>query len=201
MSNSGRPLVVCVLAAALAMLLTTSARSMPPTGGAWLDSTPIHNWNKIAERIPRPPAPSGDPATEGRCARTVRPPSTREDRAVVAAGWKLFRPYQLYATTSLVGGMASVDGTCRPLQYNVFVFSNAQFAGTLSPAPMNSREDGALVDATMIDSSMFTATFARYKDQDPLCCPGRVSTLEYALISSHAHPLVVPREASTAPAR
>jgi len=201
MNNGSTPLVVCVVTAALAALLPGSARSMPSPGGAWLDSPSIHNWNKIAEHIPRPPAPSGDPATEGRCARTVRPASTREDRAVVAAGWKLYRPYQLYATTSFVGGMASVDGMCRPLQYNVFVFSNAVFAGTLSPVLMNSREDGALVDATMIDSSTFSATFARYRAQDPLCCPTRASTLEYSLISSHAHPLVVPQETSTTPAR
>lgn len=188
-----------IVVLSIVMMTTTRSQSMP-LGGAWLDAKPIHNWNKIAERIPKAPAPVGDPATSGRCARTVRPPSTREDRTLEAAGWKLFRPYELYATTSLVAGMASVDGMCRPLQFNVFVFSNAQFAGTLSPVLMNSRSDGGLQETYLIDSSSIMATFSRYKDKDPLCCPSRVSTLEYALISSHAHPLVTPLQATTSPA-
>ena len=200
MVRHNRSLAALALACALVIATAGETRGLAtPLGGAWLDTKQIHNWNKIGETIPKAPAPVGDPATSGRCAGTVRPATTQEDRALTAAGWKLFRPYELYAGTSLVAAMASVDGMCRPLQFNIFVFSNARFGGTLSPVLMNSRTDGALSETYLDDSSHLMATFTRYRDQDPLCCPSRITTLEYSLISSHAVPLIVPMQASTNP--
>jgi hypothetical protein len=166
---------------------------------SWLDSKTMHNWNKIAEAIPKAPPPVGDPATSGSCARTVRPPSTREDRALASAGWKLFRPYELYGATSLVAGMASVDGMCRPLQFNVFVFFKGQFAGTISPVLMNSRTDGGLQETYLTDSAHLMATFSRYSGSEQLCCPSRVSTVEYTINVSHSMPVVLPLDVTTSP--
>ena len=200
MDHHNRLLAALALASALVMVTAGTTRSWAsPSGGVWLDAKQIHNWNKIAETIPKAPAPVGDPATSGRCAETVRPATTPEDRALTAAGWKLFRPYELFAGTSLVAAMASVDGMCRPLQFNIFVFSNARFGGTLSPVLMNSRTDGALSETYLDGSSHLMATYTRYRDQDPLCCPSRITALEYSLISSHAVPLILPMQASTNP--
>ena len=42
--------------------------------------------------------------------------------------------------------MSNADGMCRPLGYQFFLFVGDDFAGTLSPAPMDSRTDGGLSD-------------------------------------------------------
>ena len=120
-------------------------------------------------------------APGGRCVSAVRRPFTAEDRAVVRAGWKLWGAYQRYNGTVIVLGMASIDGMCRPLEYQAFVFSAGTFAGTLSPHRMDARTDASLSLVRLYAEREFSADFARYGANDPLCCPYGTTTVFYKL--------------------
>jgi len=73
-----------------------------------------------------------------------------------------------------------VDGMCRPLAYQIFVFADGRFAGTLSPVPMNSRTDGAAQTPELFGSTVRVA-YSRYAPSDPLCCPSHVDTLGFRI--------------------
>jgi putative salt-induced outer membrane protein len=75
---------------------------------------------------------------------------------------------------------------------------------------MDSRADGALADLAWLDSKSATATFSRYAEGDPLCCPSRESVVVYAVeqrdggpvltaLSAQTHPLAPPPEAEAQP--
>jgi len=102
---------------------------------------------------------------------------------------------------SLVYGLTGHDGMCRPLGYQVFVFVEGQFAGTLSPAPMDSRTDGALENIVWTASADGTvelsALFNRSSEGDPLCCPSRTSFVHYRIDRSGQTPVVVPVSSTT----
>ena len=113
------------------------------------------------------------------CRETIRTADSLADRSVTRAGWFLFGPSYNYGTITIVTAMASVDGMCRPNQYNGFVFVSNRFAGTLSPTPTDSRSDGALGDINFYDPDNLTVEFSRYTDDDALCCPSRTSRVTY----------------------
>ena len=97
---------------------------------SWLDR-PLNNWNNGNGVVPN--APRVLVPIDERCRATIRTPESIVDRAVTRAGWSLFGPSQTYGATTVVMAMVSVDGMCRPNQYNGFVFVRDRFAGTLSP--------------------------------------------------------------------
>jgi hypothetical protein len=170
--------------------------SLPPwAAGAWLDDTPPLNWNKGG---PVPRAPTGTGHDDPRCRRLERPAETSEDRAVVAAGWRLFREYQGGWGTMVVWGLTTYDGMCRPNDYQVFVFLRNAFAGTLSPMPMTARADGSLFSVTLIGSpddpgaDVLSAMFVRYADSDPLCCPSARTIVRYRLNASGSGRVISP---------
>ncbi len=108
------------------------------------------------------------------------------------AGWKLWGAYQRYNGTVIVLGMASIDGMCRPLEYQAFVFSAGTFAGTLSPHRMDARTDASLSLVRLYAEREFSADFARYGANDPLCCPYGTTTVFYKLQSNYGRDLVTP---------
>ncbi|MGH7785623.1 MAG: LppP/LprE family lipoprotein [Candidatus Binatia bacterium] len=177
------------------LLAATAAAADPP--GAWLDR-PLENWNRPGASVPAAPAPDGDAATVARCKDQVRPPSTAADRAVVAAGWTLFGPLQVWGAVSVLTANASVDGMCRPTQYQGFVFLGDRFAGTIAPQVMNARTDGAETTLSLYGPTNLVAEFQRYADSDPLCCPTRTSTVTYQTATGADGPLLVGATASTA---
>lgn len=201
------------------------------TGGGWLDKK-ASNWNQPGAAIPRSPAPkqpsaaptnnwwtntdapsgpsimtsSADEASYfERCKALLRPATLPQDSLVEQAGWALFGQAHIFGKLTVVMGMAAVDGMCRPMQYQAFVFVDDRFAGTLSPTPMNSRTDGALntidfvqapeaADQDSAASLMVPyATFRRYQESDALCCPSATSELTYLIKEDDHHPLVVPQ--------
>ncbi len=172
----------------------------PPVSadGAWLDQ-PLANWNRPGAAIPKAPAPQGEPPDTPRCAQLVRRPTTVMDRALVAAGWRLFGPMQIYGGTAVVTAGSSVDGMCRPLGFQAFVFVDGKLAGTLSPVPMDARTDGAETTARLVSESELFAEFARYAEADPLCCPSRLTTVTYRIERQGKGTVVVPVGAATAP--
>jgi hypothetical protein len=147
---------------------------------AWFDAKPVVQWNSAGARIPRASS-SIDRGTLARCGAQLRTPASPEDRAVTAAGWRLFESYKVFNGTSIVVGLSGFDGMCRPTGYQGFVFINAAFAGTISPKPMDSRTDGALENVELFSANTITASFLRYKDSDPLCCASATSFVTYAV--------------------
>lgn len=157
------------------VLLIATATAFAQT--SWLDRPLNNNWNNgngVVPQAPRTLAP-----IDGRCREQIRNPESLSDRAVTRAGWSLFGASQTYGAVTVVNGMASVDGMCRPTQYNTFVFVNNQFVGTLSPTPMDSRADGSLREANLNSPTAITAEFNRYTSNDALCCPSQTSVVSY----------------------
>jgi hypothetical protein len=131
-------------------------------------------------------------AVISRCRLT--PPGGNAARAVSAAGWIPF-PYfgkpLAQGDVEIVGGMTGADGMCRPSGYNVFVFVGGRYAGTLSPAPMTSRLDGASGDVRLALPQV-VVEFARYTEKDPLCCPSSRSTVSFRIDRTKTGVVVVP---------
>ncbi|HRH41533.1 MAG TPA: YbaY family lipoprotein [Pyrinomonadaceae bacterium] len=147
---------------------------------SWLDR-PVTNWNPTTGVVPNAPRGTGDLPTIARCSGSVRNPESLSDRAVTRAGWYLFGASQTYGAVTVINGMARVDGMCRPIQYNTFVFVSNRFAGTLSPTAMDSRTDGALETARLNSATNLSADFTRYTSSDALCCPSQTSTVSYTI--------------------
>ncbi|MEB3313577.1 MAG: LppP/LprE family lipoprotein [Cyanobacteriota bacterium] len=173
-----------------AMLATPSSFAQPEPSGAWLDSPT--NWNQSASAIPQAPQIEGG-GNLANCQLGRRSAALPEDRLVEAAGWSLMGAAQVFGKTTLVSGMANADGMCRPLTYQVFVFSGGQFIGTLSPIPMDSRTDGSLVDANLYREDYIGASFNRYQPEDALCCPSGSSRLTYEIKQDNNRSVLVPQ--------
>jgi heat shock protein HslJ len=175
----------------LATLLPTSsaiAQSTRPSN-SWLDRPPT-NWNKQSSGFPSLPNPV--PATNlDRCRESVREPDSLAEKALVRRGWKLFGASQNYGITQLVMAASGFDGMCRPVGYQAFVYVEGRYAGTLSPVLMDSRTDGALIEARLLDPKRISAEFARYSADDPLCCPTKTSSASYAIRNDEVPDLTV----------
>jgi uncharacterized lipoprotein YbaY len=164
--------------------------------GSWLDA-PLTAWNVAGQNVHKPPPPSSSlQADAQRCGENTRKPSLDVDRPLVREGWKLFGPAMVYGRTTIVKARSDADGMCRPLGYNVFVFYDGKFAGTISPVLMNARTDGAETNVHILDEDQVTVEFARYTAQDPLCCPSSTSRVMFELKNDAAGPRLVPLEAA-----
>jgi hypothetical protein len=122
-----------------------------------------------------------------------------EDRAVDGKGWFLIGPYEQFGGTSVLLATSSADGMCRPSGFQGFVFVNGAFAGTIAPHPMESRADASLEGSGigLYSAQTVTATFARYSESDPLCCPHGTTTVDYKIVTKNGHAVLVPDSAMT----
>ena len=77
----------------------------------------------------------------------------------------LYGSVQSYGLTRVVTAMSGVDGMCRPLGYQAFIYWEGRYAGTLSPTPMNSRTDGAITNIRLVSGTRIFAEFARYAEE------------------------------------
>jgi hypothetical protein len=159
----------------------------------WLDR-PLAGWNESATRFPQPPkAEESVKAFAARCKLEVRRTSPAE-RALADAGWF---PYVhvdrqlVQGDIEVVAGMTGADGMCRPRGFNLFVFVGGQLAGTLSPVPMSSREDGSIGAVRLSPDGAIAAEFARYSAKDALCCPSGHVGVRYR-VDRGSRPVVVP---------
>jgi uncharacterized lipoprotein YbaY len=177
----------------LAVLFCLAFAAIVPAQGSWLDR-PLNNWNRANAAIPTAPRTSAP--IDAMCRATIRTPESIADRALTRAGWSLFGPSQIYGATTVIMGMASVDGMCRPNEYNGFVFARDRFIGTLAPASMNARSDGSLGLVRLQSSTELSAEFSRYADSDALCCPSRKSLVTYSLLREGT-PIVFPEDVDT----
>lgn len=146
---------------------------------SWLDRPQGRNWNTGDGVVPN--APRTLVAIDARCREQIRTPESLADRAVTRAGWSLFGSSQSFGSVTVVNGMASTDGMCRPTLYNTFVFVGSRFAGTLSPDLMNSRTDGSLIEANLLSERDIVAEYGRYTSSDAMCCPSQKSTVNFRI--------------------
>jgi hypothetical protein len=178
-----------LLAALLLPPLAKLALAQTEPSGSWLDGNT--NWNQAGAQLPQAPKQEGNNLPN--CQEGLRRASLPEDQLVTAAGWTLTGAAQTYNDTTLITGMANADGMCRPLQYQVFVFTNGVFSGTLSPTPMDSRTDGSLVNVNLYRDGYLSASFNRYEASDALCCPSRESQVFYEVKPQGNAAIVVPQ--------
>jgi hypothetical protein len=173
---------ILLLTFVLASFVINSEAQQIEATNSWLDQRLVKlepSSNKFAA-LPRP-VPTGESPLSGRCREQIRQPASPSERAVVKMGWTLYGPAQIFGPARIFLAMTGVDGMCRPLGYQAFVYSEGRYAGTLSPTPMNSRTDGALNTIRLTSATRISAEFARYGDTDPLCCPSRISIVSYNL--------------------
>ncbi len=185
MGSSPRLAVAC----ALLIVLSFLEPSTDPGPGAWLETSPPANWNTPGADVPSAPAPYVSP--DPRCGAQERPSESPEEDQVVAAGWHVFNAAQVGWHVRLVDGLVGYDGMCRPNQFQGFVFADGQFAGTISPAPMDSRTDGVGRILDMRGPANLSGQFVRYAASDPLCCPSATFFVEYAVDKSGSAPVLV----------
>lgn len=161
----------------------------------WLDRAKPASWNTPGLPIPSPSRKQE--AVDPRCRTSARPAELEPDRRLQAKGWDLFGEYEGGWQTIVIRATANYDGMCRPLQYQVFVFVQGVFAGTLSPKPMDSRTDGALSSVNLQSNGRITAEYLRYAATDALCCSSRTTGVEFEIPNGKA--VVRPVFASTSP--
>ncbi len=155
---------------------------------SWLDA-PLNDWNSEAA-IPKAPLNTSSAQDWERCSSSIRRPSGGMEQAIAAQGWKLFEKPRVFDKLRVLQAASSMDGGCRPMGYQGFVFEGRRFMGTVAPATMDSRSDGALeavvfpmADHITIDvrGYMLMAYFNRYKPGDPVCCPTSITVVSYVL--------------------
>ena len=167
------------------------------SGGAaaqttWLDQ-PLTGWNAPGPALPKGTADAAAHADAlKRCKLT--PPATTADRALEAAGW-IPQPHLDRPLTSngveIVAGFSAVDAACAPGGFNLFVFVEGRFAGTLSPIAMKPRADASAGPVRFVNDGI-SAEFARYKPGDSDCCPTARVAVQYRIDRSASGPSVVP---------
>ena len=201
---STQSIALCAVALGIAAAAAPGA-SAQSAKSRWLDATPLRNWNNPNGTIPRGPnialADIRDCEKRGAEEKTKSQP-TPETRQVAAAGWHGAAVEKRAGDTVFVFARNGVDGMCRPMDYQIFVFVKGRFAGTLAPRPVDSREDGSF-SIEKEGAERFTASFMRYTKNDPLCCPSRISTVTYGIRMVTAPgrgpqtPIVSPESVST----
>jgi hypothetical protein len=147
--------------------------------------------------IPNAPKIDADIPSIDRCKEQLREAKTLQERAIIKAGWELFGSVQTYNETTVITAMSGVDGMCRPLGYQAFVFVEEQFAGTLSPQVINSRTDGDISRIFLTSSSSLFVEYKRYNESDPLCCASGMSRVSFKIEPKQAKPLLIPVEITT----
>ena len=181
------------------VLLSTAMAVGQAPSLSWLDR-PLSSWNRAGATLPNVRATNDvRAALINRCKLNPRQ-STTPERALAAAGWIPFLHFDgqlLQDDVEVIDGMTDADGMCRPVTFNVFVFVGGRFAGTLSPEPMTSRLDGSIGAVRTVSASEITAEFARYRAQDPLCCPSSRVTVRFRIDRTGPDVVVTPVDVRT----
>jgi TM2 domain-containing membrane protein YozV len=186
------PMIVLTMAAGLA-----AAGDQAVPAASWLDRS-LAGWNKAGAAPARAPAAGESREAVMKRCQIAALRSTEAERSLSDAGWIPFLNFDqklMRDDVEIVGGMSEADGMCRPGGYNLFVFVSGNFAGTLSPALMNSRADGSSGAVRIVSKDEITVDFARFTPADALCCPSSRATIVYRIDRSAPQPVVVPVEA------
>ncbi|MDQ3636175.1 MAG: META domain-containing protein [Acidobacteriota bacterium] len=191
MSNkikSNRFLVVVLTA--IVFSFTINAAAQVAAQSVWLGMNPLPSWNERSRAILQTKKISSDELK--RCAVVVRKPSLLQDFLLTKMGWTLVNAAQIYGDTTVVSTAEAFDGMCRPLKFQTYVFVGKLLAGTLSPAQMDSRTDGALVNVQLTGEKNLTAEYVRYREADALCCPYKTEMVTFQIKPDGKNSLLVP---------
>jgi hypothetical protein len=196
MNASPKTRFVSIIASAvLAAASASPATKQAAKGGSWLDGG-VANWNHPGAAVPK--ASSGDAANRERCKDLLRPPSGVHDRALTTQGWLLYGPLQRFGRAVVVTGASDLDGKCQPLGFQVFVFFERKFAGTLSPGLMNAGRDGSESRFSLSRERRIQAEYSRYSKNDPL--PSASATVQFEIEDKAEGPFLVPATPVPVPA-
>ena len=171
-------------------LVLTLLPSVASADGAWLDEPKPTNWNQPGMSVPQAPPPTGP--IDPRAILRNRWAETPADEVVAQAGWHLYTEYLAGWNVQVINATSGFDGMGRPNGYQVFVFVDGVYAGTLSPDLMDARTDGAMTRVFLTGHDGMNAEFARYTTTDPLCCPSSITAVTYVINRSDAGPVIVP---------
>jgi len=94
----------------------------------------------------------------------------------------------------VVGGMTAATPGCAPESFNLFVFVEGTFAGTLSRAVMTPSRDGEAGAVRITGADTLTVEFARYMPADAECCPSSRERVSFRIEKTGAGPTLVPTE-------
>lgn len=180
----------------LLLLILVPAAAMPRPAAAldagdWLDDPSIVV-NRPGDAIPTPPEgmyPPMDP-----CRPYIRPAETDADRQIEAAGWFLVQAYEAGWGVTMIEAAAGFDAMCRFSPYMVFLFVDGVYAGTVTPVQTWPRGDGALASASLGAGGAVFATYLRYDEADPLCCPREMIRVAFAAERTPDGPVMLPGE-------
>jgi hypothetical protein len=95
----------------------------------------------------------------------------------------------------VVGGMTAASPGCEPERFNLFVFVNGSFAGTVSAAAMTASRDRAAGAVRITGADTFTVEFARYLPGDSECCPSSRERVSYRIEKTGNGPALVRTDA------
>ena len=91
----------------------------------------------------------------------------------------------------VIGGMTAATPGCEPERFNVFVFVNGSFAGTVARAAMTRSRDGAAGAIRITGTDSITVEFAHYLPSDAECCPSSRERVSYRIETTGAGPTLV----------
>jgi len=152
------------------------------TGTFWLDR-PLTAWNKPAAALPSPPQkPSQAAALAKRCSLDASKVAAAVP--VTTAGWIPYLHQDRALTregVEVIGGLTDANAACEPAGFNLFVFVNGRFAGTLSPVPMTAGRDGVAGAVRIVTADSLTTEFARFAPGDLECCPSTRVRVTYRI--------------------
>lgn len=170
-----KPIISFVLTVFLTSLLSIGVKAQ----SQWLDMNPLPNWNSRSRQILSTEKMSA--AALGQCAKFVRQPTLPQDFVLTRNNWTLVGPAQIYGRTAVITVAEGFDGMCRPTKFETHVFVGNRVAGKLSPGPMDSRTDGYLTNVRLTSETTLTSEYARYRANDPLCCPYKFEAVTWTI--------------------
>ena len=152
-------------------------------GASWLDR-PLAASNKPAAAVPAPAQKPSQPAALVKRCSLTSPTSSMGASAVATAGWIPYLHQDRVLSRDgidVIGGLTDASAACEPVGFNLFVFVNGRFAGTLSPVPMTASRDGVAGAVRLVSADSLTTEFARFAAGDLECCPSTRVRVTYRI--------------------
>jgi hypothetical protein len=182
----------------LTFLVVSTADGWTQNAGTWLDR-PMQGWNAADGAIPSPRERVAVSSSALERCRVTLPAAENQNASsptssLSRAGWRPFLHQDSVLARQgieIVAGLTDVTQGCEPAGFNLFVFVDGHYAGTLAPLPMTIARDGAIGAVRIVSATSLTAEFARYAANDPECCPSSRVRVTYRVDRGTA-PVVTP---------
>jgi hypothetical protein len=183
----------------IAIAFLSAAPLSAQAGASWLDR-PMTSWNQPGRAVPvAQPGTESQGTLARRCGSSSLSSSTTAG-TLRKAGWVPFLHFDRAIArdgAEVIGGMTTAGPGCEPTVFNLFVFVDGRFAGTISPAVMTQNRDGVAGAVRITRADSLTAEFARYTTKDTECCPSSRVRVTYRIERAGSQPALVPMELRT----